>query len=48
MTQQSELSQATFEAVSEPDLIALAQRMIRIPSFFFEEQDVADDLAGYL
>ena len=48
MSQQSEYSRTVFHAVSEPELVALAQRMIRIPSFFFEEHNVADDLGEYL
>ena len=45
---QSEQSRAVFDAVSEDPLIDLARRMIRIPSFVFQEHDIADDLAGYL
>ena len=48
MAEQSVRSRTVFDAVSESELVALAQRMIRIPSFFFEEHDVADDLAAYL
>ena len=45
---QSELSRTVFETVSEERLVDLARRMIRIPSFFFEEHEVADFLADYL
>ncbi len=45
---QSEISRTVFETVSEERLVDLARRMIRIPSFFFEEHDVADFLADYL
>ena len=45
---QSELSRSVFETVSEERLVDLARRMIRIPSFFFEEHEVADFLADYL
>ena len=48
MAEQSDQSCAVFAAVSESELVALARRMIRIPSFFFEEHDIADDLADYL
>ena len=45
---QSDLSSTVFDTVSEERLVDLARRMIRIPSFFFQEQEVADFLAGYL
>ncbi len=48
MAEQSEHACTVYDAVSEPELVALAQRMIRIPSFFFEEHEVADDLGEYL
>lgn len=48
MPQQTDDQRKVFDAVSEPDLVALARRLIRIPSFVFQEHDVADDLAGYL
>ena len=45
---QSEVSRAVLDAVSEERLVDLARRMIRIPSFFFEEHEVADFLGDHL
>ena len=45
---QSESSRAVLDAVSEERLVDLARRMIRIPSFFFEEHEVADFLGDHL
>ncbi len=45
---QSEQSRTVFETVSEERLVDLARRMIRIPSFMFQEHEVADFMGDYL
>ena len=45
---EADLSRDVFAAISEERLVALARDIIRIPSFHFEEHDVADFLAAHL
>ena len=45
---QSDQSRQVFDAISEDRLVSLARNMIRIPSFVFQEHEVADFMADYL